>query len=213
MVLALCAPWTAAIDINGLLAKSGGYDWKTKITLGASFVSKFQEGGTISKDSLILILPENIGAWSYRLDAQRAGWSAGLEYSGKINDPNADNGYTYRNGEALLVNLGYTRRGLGFSVSAKTVDNMSFRSDRDVLLFDLPINYIPAITQQHTYNLAATLVPLCHRHFRRIKCQCRAVLQHPKRLSSSEENMGRRVSMNFAALPMALTPHNLSGSR
>jgi len=147
------------IDFNSLLESKGGLDWDTKIMLGGSFVSKFQSGGTIAKDSLLLQLPENIGAWSYRIDAMRKGWSAGIEYAGKINDPNADNGYTYRNGQALLFNLGYTQRGLGISLSAKTVDNMSFRSDRDVLLFDLPINYIPAITQQHTYNLAATLYP------------------------------------------------------
>jgi len=148
-----------ALDVNAFLESKGGLDWKTKITLGANFVSKFQSGGTITKDTLILTLPENIGAWSYRLDALRGGWSAGIEYAGKINDPNADNGYTYRDGQAILLNLGYTQRGLGVSFSAKTVDNMSFRSDRDVLLFDLPINYIPAITQQHTYNLAATLYP------------------------------------------------------
>ena len=147
------------LDVNAFLESKGGLDWKTKITLGANFVSKFQSGGTITKDTLILTLPENIGAWSYRLDALRGGWSAGIEYAGKINDPNADNGYTYRDGQAILLNLGYTQRGLGVSLSAKTVDNMSFRSDRDVLLFDLPINYIPAITQQHTYNLAATLYP------------------------------------------------------
>ena len=147
------------IDFNSLLESKGGLDWDTKIMLGGSFVSKFQSGRSITKDSLLLELPENIGAWSYRIDAMRKGWSAGIEYAGKINDPNADNGYTYRNGQALLFNLGYTQRGLGISLSAKTVDNMSFRSDRDVLLFDLPINYIPAITQQHTYNLAATLYP------------------------------------------------------
>ena len=56
-----------SIDVNGLFSDRGGYDWKTKIRLGASFVSKFQDGGTITKDSLILTLPENIGAWSYRL--------------------------------------------------------------------------------------------------------------------------------------------------
>ena len=198
-----------SIDINGLLAKSGGYDWKTKITLGASFVSKFQEGGTISKDSLILILPENIGAWSYRLDAQRAGWSAGLEYSGKINDPNADNGYTYSNGEALLVNLGYTRRGLGFSVSAKTVDNMSFRSDRDVLLFDLPINYIPAITQQHTYNLAATLYPYATVISGESSASAELFYNIPKG-SRLGGKYGTTLSMNFAAANGLDTTH-LSG--
>ena len=36
---------------------------------------------------------------------------------------------------------------------------MQFRSDRNLQLFDVPVNYIPAITKQHTYNLAATLYP------------------------------------------------------
>lgn len=147
------------LDINSLFFESGGNDWKTKVNLGANFVSKFQSGGTITSDTLTLILPENVGAWSYRLDLMRKGWSVGAEYAAKINDPSADNGYTYRQGEALMAYLGYTKRGLGISIHAKTVDNMSFRSDRDVLLFDSPINFIPAITQQHTYNLAATLYP------------------------------------------------------
>jgi hypothetical protein len=194
------------IDMNGLLAKNGGYDWKTKLSFGASFVSKFQEGGTITKDSLILVLPENIGAWSYRLDAQRAGWSAGLEYSGKINDPNADNGYTYRNGEALLANLGYTRRGLGFSLSAKTVDNMSFRSDRDVLLFDLPINYIPAITQQHTYNLAATLYPYATVISGESSASAELFYNIPKG-SPVGGKYGTTISINFAAANGLDTTH------
>lgn len=147
------------LDINSILAEKGALDWKTKISLGANFLSKFQTGGTITQDTLLLELPENIGAWSYRIEAMRGKWTAGLEYAAKINDPSADNGYTYRRGEALLANLGYSKRGLGAILSAKMVDNMSFRSDRDLSLFDMPINFIPAITKQHTYNLAATLYP------------------------------------------------------
>ena len=147
----------ATIELNDL--REAWYDKETRWRLGGSFVSKFQPGTTISKDTLVLTLPQNVGTWSYRLDVQRGKWAGGLEYNRKINDPSADNGYVYRNGEALLASLSYTKRGLGINMSAKTVDNMSFRSDRDVLLFDLPINYIPAITKQHTYNLAATLYP------------------------------------------------------
>ena len=147
------------VDINAIFTEAGGNDWKTKVNFGANFVSKFQAGGAIASDTLLLVLPENVGAWSYRLELLRQGWSFGAEYATKINDPSADNGYTYRRGEALMAHLGYTKRGLGISLHARTVDNMSFRSDRDVLLFDSPINFIPAITQQHTYNLAATLYP------------------------------------------------------
>jgi predicted secreted protein len=57
------------------------------------------------------------------------------------------------------MNAGYSKKGFGVTASAKYVDNMAFRSDRDALLFDVPINFLPAITRQHTYNLAATLYP------------------------------------------------------
>ena len=147
----------ATVELNDL--REAWYDKEMRWRLGGSFVSKFQPGTSIQKDTLVLEIPQNVGTWSYRLDVQRGKWSGGLEYNRKINDPSADNNYTYRDGEALLASLAYSQRGLGISLSAKTVDNMSFRSDRDVLLFDLPINYIPAITKQHTYNLAATLYP------------------------------------------------------
>ncbi|MDA0729625.1 MAG: DUF6029 family protein [Bacteroidetes bacterium] len=144
-------------DLNQLL--SGWEERPLKITCGASFVSKFQPGSSFNVDSLVLGMPLNIGAWSYRVNAVRKGWTAQLEYAGKINDPSADNAFTYRPGEGALATVGYSQKGLGVLLTAKMVDNMSFRSDRDLRLFDLPVNYIPAVTQQHTYNLAATLYP------------------------------------------------------
>ena len=197
------------LDLNALFSKKGGQNWKTKVNLGANFVSKFQAGGTIASDTLILTLPENVGAWSYRLDLMRKGWSAGAEYAAKINDPSADNGYTYRRGEALMAHLGYTKRGLGISVHAKTVDNMSFRSDRDVLLFDSPINYIPAITQQHTYNLAATLYPYATVISGESSLSAE-VFYNIKKGTLLGGKYGTNVSVNFAAAN-GLDTTNLSG--
>ena len=134
-------------------------DKKAKVTLGGSFVSRFQAGGTIEKDSLILAVPDNVGSWAGRINVIRGKWNFYGEYVRKINDPNADNNFTYRDGEGILTNLSFSQRGFGFNLQAKMVDNMSFRSDRNLLLFDLPVNFIPAITKQHTYNLAATLYP------------------------------------------------------
>lgn len=136
------------------LATSG-----TRITLGGSFVSRFQPGSTLSKDTLVLQLPNNVGSWGYRAQLQRGGFQLMGEYVRKINDPNADNGYIYKGGEGILVNAGWSTKGLGINVGFKGVDNMQFRSDRNLQLFDVPVNYIPAITKQHTYNLAATLYP------------------------------------------------------
>jgi hypothetical protein len=130
-----------------------------KITLGGSFVSKYEDGFTVERDSLLLELPKNVSAQSGRIALEYKSLSAQFEYAQKINDPNADNSFIYKNGETILGNITYSSKGIGVSINAKFVDNMAFRSERNALLFDLPINFLPAITRQHTYNLAATLYP------------------------------------------------------
>jgi len=97
--------------------------------------------------------------YSGRFLVQRGGWMMLGEYAHKINDPSADNGYIYRNGRGIFLNTSYSKKGFGFNAMAKSIDNLSFRADRNLKLFDVPINYTPAITRQHTYNLAATLYP------------------------------------------------------
>ncbi|MDZ4824055.1 MAG: DUF6029 family protein [Flavobacteriales bacterium] len=132
---------------------------KTKITVGGSFVSKFQEGETIDKDTLVLKLPNNVASYAGRIAIISGPVSFSGEYVKKINDPNADNKFIYKEGSGLLLNIGYSVKGFGITLQSKFIDNMAFRSDRDQLLFDVPINYIPSITKQHTYNLASTLYP------------------------------------------------------
>lgn len=134
-------------------------DKKLKITIGGSFVSKFQSGETIERDGLEFSLPNNVGASGGRINLIHGGFTFFGEYVQKINDPNADNGFIYKDGQGIFAQAGYSQRGFGVNLTAKTVDNMSFRSDRDLLLFDVPINFIPTVTKQHTYNLAATLYP------------------------------------------------------
>jgi len=134
-------------------------DAKTNITVGGNFLSKYQEGGNLFQDSLVFVLPDNVAMYSGRFLVQRGGWMMLGEYAHKINDPSADNGYIYRNGRGIFLNTSYSKKGFGFNAMAKSIDNLSFRSDRNLKLFDVPINYTPAITRQHTYNLAATLYP------------------------------------------------------
>jgi hypothetical protein len=130
-----------------------------KVTLGGSFVSKYQSGETFERDSTVFTLPNNVAATGGRLGIVYKNFQLTGEYVTKINDPNADNGYIYKKGESIFLNGAYSKKGFGVTASAKYVDNMAFRSDRDALLFDVPINFLPAITRQHTYNLAATLYP------------------------------------------------------
>jgi len=97
---------------------------KTKISVGGSFVSKFQKS-----DDTVFNLPENVGAGSGRINIQRGDFTLNTEYAHKINDPSSVNNRIYKDGEALLINLAYSKSGFGISLAAKRIDNMNFRSD------------------------------------------------------------------------------------
>jgi len=124
------------------------------ITLGGSFVSKYQ-----ADDDDQLILPENVGLYGGRMKLQYKNVRLEGEYVQKEQDPSLDNGMIFNYGHAAVVNFGYSKKGIGFSFSAKSVDNMSFRSDRNKDLQDVFINYLPSLNKTHTYNLVATLYP------------------------------------------------------
>lgn len=125
------------------------------LIVGGGFVSKYQE----DRDPL-LVLPENVGAWSVRANYTTPRWNLYTEYAYKINDPNNKNGFIYKEGRALLVNATYSVKGFGLSLGAHSFDNMFFQSDRSAATpFDLNINFLPPLAKQHTYNLPATLYP------------------------------------------------------
>ena len=54
-----------------------------------------------------------------------------------------------------MTNLSYSQRGLGIMLEAHRVDNMDYRSKRGGTGKELTLNYIPAISKQHAYTLAA----------------------------------------------------------
>jgi len=122
---------------------------KTSVLLGVSFVSKFQpDNGTGT-----YIVPQNVGAWSERLNIHRGKVTLQAEYAYKINDPSFTNNYNYRPGQALFVTGSYSQKGLGISLSGIRVDNMDFRSDRTASVNNLLINYLPCLTKQQTYSM------------------------------------------------------------
>ncbi|MGB0402763.1 MAG: DUF6029 family protein [Salibacteraceae bacterium] len=127
---------------------------KLKVKLGGSLVSKYQEDNNPNYK-----MPENVGSYGGRIILNYKDISFLGEYTYKENDPSFDNGYIYKPGQGLYLSASYSKKGFGINLSAKYIDNMSFRSERDQVLNDLTINYLPALTKQHTYNLAATLYP------------------------------------------------------
>jgi hypothetical protein len=123
---------------------------KTKITLGGGFVSRYQA----DLDPLYK-LPENVAAWSGRFNLSNGGFFWQTEYAQKINDPNAINNFIYKNGQGLFSSVSYSKKGFGFSVNGKWIDNMGFKSDRTTTGQPLDINFLPPNTKTHSYSLPA----------------------------------------------------------
>jgi len=137
----------ARIRLNSVISALD--DSNNRWTLGGSVVSKYQRD-----QNPLYHLPENVAAFAGRLNFGRGPVNLSAEYAHKVNDPSADNNFIYKDGHALHLNASYSRRGIGFLMSAKRIDNMGFRSDRNATGNDLQINYLPPTTRQHLYSLS-----------------------------------------------------------
>lgn len=178
-----------AFDSAGLSMKIGG-----------SFVSKYQKD-----DNDLYVLPENVGAYGGRLDVRYKKFTLSGEYTHKENDPSEDNQYIYNTGHAALINLGYSQKGFGILVSAKSVDNMSFRSDRTKGLADVFINYLPALNKTHTYNLVATLYPYATRPLGEVAFQGEIFYTLSKKKLKTKYDIPINVNFSTAYLPIQHT--------
>lgn len=144
----------AEVNLNDLVSSLN--DSKLRLQLGGSFVSKYQaDEDLFTPDQEKLILPLNVAAGAGRMNLSYGNFGLGAEYARKINDPNAMNNFIYKKGESLLLTASYTQKGFGIILQAKRLDNMNFKSKRTENGSVLDINYLPAITKQQTYTLAA----------------------------------------------------------
>ena len=131
------------------------------LTIGGSYVSKYQKEDTIlfidpsAMQAYMYNLPKWVGAGSVRAQLQMKGWNAMVEYAYKANDPSILNDYSYNHGEALLMSLSYSQKGLAVLAQVKRSENMSLRSDRQANLIAGTINHMPPFAMQHTYMLTS----------------------------------------------------------
>lgn len=170
---------------------------KFGFSVGGSFVSKYQ-GGTHPD----FILPKNVGSYGVRGRFGYENFFVDAEYVIKENDPSADNNYIYNKGHGMLINMGYSMKGLGILLSMKSVDNMSYRSERDRILTDLNINFLPALAKMHSHNLAATLYPYTTQPLGEVALQADVIYTIPKK-SKLGGKYGMKINVNFA---MAYAP-------
>jgi hypothetical protein len=165
---------------------------KLDLSFGGSIVSKYQ-----SDDNEEFVLPENVGVYGGRMKMRYGKFYMDAEYIHKDNDPSSDNAYIYNSGHAALANFGYSQKGLGILFSAKSVDNMSFRSDRTEQLQNVLINYLPAMNKTHTYNLVASLYPYATQPLGEIAYQGE-VLYTIKKGSKLGGKYGTSINANYS---------------
>lgn len=141
----------AEVDITNLLEKE---DYTVKF--GASFVGRNED---LTKD--YPTVDPNTNVMSTRLDYVGEKFSIGGEYVYKTDDVLVENLGTIfpersADGNAFLLNMGYTTEGFAANVNLRRMENMTFYSNHILTgnAFNIGmINYIPALTKQYDFAL------------------------------------------------------------
>jgi len=173
---------------------------KTKIILGGSFVSNYEDvkDKTLVRDTTVYKynLPKNVAAYAGRMRLIYGGFQFNAEYAYKINNPSAMNNYIYKNGESLLATFSYSQKGFGISVSGKRIDNMSYKSKSTELGEALDINYMPPLTNPQTYSLAS-IYPYATQPNGEMGIQAKVNYTIPKR-SKLGGKYGTKIELNYS---------------
>ncbi len=129
------------------------------LNVGASYVSRYED---LQEQYPELDKMTNI--YSLRADVSKGGFYAGTEYVYKTDDALVEGQGALKtiledkqyDGNALLVNLGYSQRGFGLDVNLRRMENIGMFSERALSgnTFNTGVvNYVPALTKQYDYAL------------------------------------------------------------
>lgn len=169
----------------------------TYVTLGASYVNKYEKDEVIMTDPTHrLHLPLYVNAFDVRLRVQHRSFNVLAEMAMKSQDPSHDNGYIYRNGYVAMLSGSYSKRGMSLLLQAKRSTNMAFRSSRSMEGSSSFVNHLPPFTMEHTYALAA-LYPYATRPEGEWAYQAMAAYTFPKG-SVMGGKYGTTAKVNFS---------------
>lgn len=179
---------------------NGMTESRTKIILGGSFVSNYEDVAdkTLIQDTTIYKykLPNNVAAYAGRVRMIHRGFQLNAEYAYKINNPSAMNNYIYKEGQSLLASVAYSTKGFGVSVSGKRIDNMSYKSKSTELGEALDINYMPPLTNPQKYSLA-TIYPYATQPNGEMGIQGKLNYTIPRR-SKLGGKYGTKIELNYS---------------
>ncbi len=139
----------AEVDINETL----NLENEAKYILGGSFISRYEE-----RSNPIFQIPQNVAAYSGRLNVISGGWNYFGEYAYKINDPiNSlqETEMNYASGNAFTNSITYSQKGFGVTAEMHRANNMLLLSERDKIGKAYIMNYIPTLSKPHAYTLMA----------------------------------------------------------
>ena len=169
----------------------------TYVTLGASYVNKYEKDEVIMTDPTHrLHLPLYVNAFDVRLRVQHRAFNVLAEMAMKSQDPSHDNGYIYRNGYVAMLSGSYSKHGMSLLLQAKRSTNMAFRSSRSMEGSSSFVNHLPPFTMEHTYALAA-LYPYATRPEGEWAYQAMAAYTFPKG-SMMGGKYGTTAKVNFS---------------
>ncbi len=125
-----------------------------KFGVGLSYVNRNE------KEPVYEGLSKNTFLTSVRGDFSAGDFTADIEYAFKSKDAlvefNTVRPDLQFDGDAYLLNLGYTKNGFGIDANFRRLENFGFYSQRDLagnVYNEAVLNYIPALTKQYDYSL------------------------------------------------------------
>lgn len=142
------------LGINSEFNLSELFNSDSYIYYGLSFVNRTQNIEAFSD------LNNSTYSFSNRLEFNKNNFSSSIEFITKSDEALVETGTilnTEFNGQALLLNLGYSKKGFGFNTSFRRLENFYFYTDREVygnIYNEQLVNYIPSLTKQHEFSLS-----------------------------------------------------------
>lgn len=133
---------------------------KTGLNIGLSFVGKDEPYISTTPGFIGADFPNFVYTTSTRVGFTQGGFYSDAEYVYKSNDVRIKTSVVHEglkdDGNAILLTLGYSQKGMGISGTFRRLENMSFYSERTAagnLYNEQIMNYIPGLTKQHDYSL------------------------------------------------------------
>jgi hypothetical protein len=141
----------ADIDLNPLFSSD-----KLNLKTGFSYVARYQKTESANPD-----LNDLTASYSSRLDFGWDNFYADFEYVYKEPDTRAFNGILLDrvlfDGDAWLLNMGYSKKGMGVNATFRRLENIQMYSERILegnSYNSGVMNFIPGLSKQHDFSLA-----------------------------------------------------------